>query len=72
MTVVHYDRPDGCCGAYYPETQPLIALKHVDHGSLTPSYKSVPVWLRRATASDRTYTMVTREGLIGRSVDSGT
>jgi molybdopterin-dependent oxidoreductase alpha subunit len=66
LTVVRYDLPDGCCGAYYPETQPLIALEHVDPDSLTPSYKSVPVRLRRATASDGGDTMVTREGVAGR------
>jgi anaerobic selenocysteine-containing dehydrogenase len=48
LTVVRYDLPDGCCGAYYPESQALVALGHVDPESLTPSYKSVPVRVRRA------------------------
>ncbi len=48
LTVVQYDLPEGCCGAYYPESQALVALDHVDPESLTPSYKSVPVRVRRA------------------------
>jgi molybdopterin-dependent oxidoreductase alpha subunit len=67
LTIVRYDLPDGCCGAYYPETQPLIALEHVDPDSLTPSYKSVPVRLRPASVADRADTTVTREGLVGRA-----
>jgi len=65
LTVVRYALPDGCCGAYYPETQPLIALDHVDPECLTPSYKSIPVRLRRATAADEAISTVTREGLVG-------
>jgi molybdopterin-dependent oxidoreductase alpha subunit len=52
LTIVSYEIPDGCCGAYYPETQPLFALEHVDPDSLTPSYKSVPVRLRLVKTSD--------------------
>ena len=46
LTIVRYDLPDGCCAAYYPETQPLVALEDHDPQSLTPSYKSVPVHVR--------------------------
>lgn len=67
LTVVRYDLPDGCCGAYYPETQPLIALEHIDPQCLTPSYKSIPVRLTRATVADEASTTVTREGLVGRA-----
>ncbi len=44
--VVLYRLPDGCCGAYYPEANPLAA-----HGpqSCTPSYKAIPVRLRAST-----------------------
>ena len=45
--VVPYDLPDGCCGAYYPETNPLVPLYARDEQSHTPSYKSVPVRIRR-------------------------
>ncbi|ODA66481.1 Formate dehydrogenase H [Methyloligella halotolerans] len=41
--VVRYDLPQGCCGAYYPETNPLLALSHRDERSNTPASKSVPV-----------------------------
>jgi molybdopterin-dependent oxidoreductase alpha subunit len=41
--VVRYDMPQGCCGAYYPETNPLLALAHRDERSNTPASKSVPV-----------------------------
>ena len=67
LMIVRYDLPDGCCGAYYPETQPLIALEDCDPDSLTPSYKSVHVRLRRASAADLAAATVVREGLIGRA-----
>jgi molybdopterin-dependent oxidoreductase alpha subunit len=66
LTIVRYDLPDGCCGAYYPETQPLIALEDCDPDSLTPSYKSVPVRLTRATLADTADATVVRAGVIGR------
>jgi anaerobic selenocysteine-containing dehydrogenase len=66
LTIVTYDVPDGCCAAYYPETQPLVALDHVDRQSLTPSYKSIPVRLRRAVEESWSDTGVEREGLVGR------
>ena len=43
--VVAYDQPRGCAAAYYPETNPLIALDHVAEGSNSPSSKSVVVRL---------------------------
>ncbi|QBR92453.1 FdhF/YdeP family oxidoreductase [Nocardioides euryhalodurans] len=43
--VVAYDQPRGCAAAYYPETNPLIALDHVAEGSNCPSSKSVVVRL---------------------------
>jgi molybdopterin-dependent oxidoreductase alpha subunit len=47
LTAVAYDIPRGSAGAYYPEANVLIALAHRDPQSGTPSYKSVPVRLRR-------------------------
>lgn len=41
--VVGYDIPAGCCAAYYPETNALLALSHRDERSNTPAAKSVPV-----------------------------
>jgi molybdopterin-dependent oxidoreductase alpha subunit len=48
--VVEYSLPDGCCGAYYPEVNPLVPLYAYDAQSRTPSYKSVPVKVVRAAA----------------------
>ncbi len=68
LTLVRHDLPDGCCASYYPETQPLIALEHMDPESFTPSYKSVPVRIRRARAPSDADIGVQREGVIGRNV----
>src|SRR5262249_14703270 len=46
--VVEYKLPDGCCGAYYPETNPLVPLYAHDTFSHTPSSKSVPIRLLRS------------------------
>lgn len=48
MRIVPYDIPKGCCGAYYPETNPLFPLAHHDPKSKTPSYKLLPVRLSRS------------------------
>ncbi len=45
LKLVEYNLPDGCCGAYYPETNPLVPLYAHDPLSFTPSSKSVPVRL---------------------------
>lgn len=65
LTVVSYDIPSGCCAAYYPETQPLIALEHCDPQCLTPSYKSVPVKITSAVAGVDQPVAISREGIIG-------
>ena len=46
--LVEYDIPRGCLGAYYPETNPLIPLGSVGNKSGTPTFKSVPVLLKKA------------------------
>jgi formate dehydrogenase major subunit len=46
--IVAYDQPRGCAAAYYPETNPLVALQHTAEGSNQPAYKSIIVSLRRA------------------------
>ncbi|MBW9117681.1 FdhF/YdeP family oxidoreductase [Rhizobium cauense] len=48
--VVEYQIPEGCCAAYYPETNPLFPLSHHSPKAKTPSYKLLPV---RLTRSDR-------------------
>lgn len=52
--VVPYSLPDGCCGAYYPETNPLAPLYARDPQSHTPSYKAIPVRIHRAAAANAT------------------
>ncbi len=49
LRIVAYDIPRGCCGAYYPETNPLFPLVHHDPKSKTPSYKLLPVRLGRSS-----------------------
>ncbi|MBW6425404.1 FdhF/YdeP family oxidoreductase [Rhizobium sp. XQZ8] len=41
--IVGYDIPEGCCAAYYPETNPLFPLSHHSPKAKTPSYKLLPV-----------------------------
>ncbi len=48
--LVAYSFPEGSCAAYYPETNPLVALNAHDPLSFTPSYKGIPVRLVRAAA----------------------
>lgn len=65
LTLVSYNLPEGCCGAYYPETQPLIALEDHDPQSFTPSYKSVPVQIRRTSTISDTDRIVVGDGVVG-------
>jgi anaerobic selenocysteine-containing dehydrogenase len=65
LTVIRYDLPPNCCGAYYPESQALVALGHIDKQSGTPSYKSVPVRVSPATIRPAGETAIAREGLTG-------
>ncbi|MFE1599018.1 FdhF/YdeP family oxidoreductase [Methylobacterium sp. ID0610] len=52
LKVVPYRVPDGCCAAYYPETNPLVPLYARDPQSGTPSSKSIPVRLIRTNQQD--------------------
>jgi anaerobic selenocysteine-containing dehydrogenase len=45
-----YDIPRGSIAAYYPETNPLLALAHHDVKSGTPAAKSIPVIVRAMAA----------------------
>jgi molybdopterin-dependent oxidoreductase alpha subunit len=49
--VVGYSFPNGCCAAYYPETNPLVPLYAHDPLSFTPSYKGIPIRLVRTAGS---------------------
>lgn len=48
LTVVVYSMASGSIGAYLPEANVLLSLDAVDHESLTPAYKSVPVIISKA------------------------
>jgi molybdopterin-dependent oxidoreductase alpha subunit len=46
--LVSYNLPDGCCGAYYPEANPLIPIYHHDSQSGTPAAKAIPVRISKS------------------------
>lgn len=72
LTLVSYDLPDGCCASYYPECQPLVALEYCDPECLTPSYKSIPVKISKASINVTCERAVARDGVIGRQLNSAT
>jgi molybdopterin-dependent oxidoreductase alpha subunit len=51
FTAIAYNLPKGSIGAYYPEANVLVPLDYCDKESGTPSYKSVPVRIRRLRAT---------------------
>lgn len=51
LTAVAFDIAAGSVATYYPEANGLIDLEHYDRRSGTPSYKSVPVTIKRAAAA---------------------
>ncbi len=53
FSLVAYDIPRGCLAAYFPETNPLVALESVAEGSNTPASKSVVVTLTPAGPARR-------------------
>ena len=54
LQIVPYDIPPGCCGAYFPEANPLVPLHHHDTEAHTPAYKAIPVRLSRSAMQTRT------------------
>jgi anaerobic selenocysteine-containing dehydrogenase len=50
FVAVAFDIARGAVAAYYPEANSLVSLDNFDPRSGTPSYKSVPVVLRRSQA----------------------
>src|SRR5216684_8613862 len=48
FTALPYDIPSGSIAAYYPETNPLLALAHHDVKSGTPAAKSITVMVQKA------------------------
>ena len=51
LTIVRYDIPAGCVGAYYPEANVLLPVWHHAVGSKTPAAKSIPVSVHLADSS---------------------
>jgi anaerobic selenocysteine-containing dehydrogenase len=47
LTAIAHDIAPGSIGAYYPEANNLCPLNYQDPQSGTPSYKSMPVRLRK-------------------------
>lgn len=45
LRITAYDIPPGCCGAYYPECNPLIPIWHYASRAKVPAAKSIPVTL---------------------------
>jgi molybdopterin-dependent oxidoreductase alpha subunit len=52
LTAIVYSIAKGSVAAYYPEANVLVPLDYIDKESGTPSYKSVPVRVVRALASE--------------------
>ncbi|WMD18964.1 FdhF/YdeP family oxidoreductase [Achromobacter seleniivolatilans] len=48
LTAIAYDIAPGSVGAYYPEANNLCPLDYQDKQSGTPSYKSIPVLIKKA------------------------
>ena len=48
LTAITHDIARGSVAAYYPEANGLVPLSHHDPVSGTPSYKSVPITVRKA------------------------
>jgi anaerobic selenocysteine-containing dehydrogenase len=51
FSVIFYEIPKGNIAAYYPETNPLVAIESIGRGSFTPTSKSVPVLVTPSAAS---------------------
>jgi anaerobic selenocysteine-containing dehydrogenase len=60
--IVPYAFPDGCCAAYYPETNPLVPLYSRDPSSFTPSSKAIAIRLVRSANREATADHIVRPG----------
>ncbi|HEV2673319.1 MAG TPA: FdhF/YdeP family oxidoreductase [Aliidongia sp.] len=52
LRVTTYDIPEGCCGGYYPECNPLIPLWHHAERAKVPAAKSIPVRIERIEGAE--------------------
>jgi anaerobic selenocysteine-containing dehydrogenase len=48
ITAIEYQIARGSVAAYYPEANVLVPLDYIDKECGTPSYKSIPVRIRKA------------------------
>ncbi|HTH95201.1 MAG TPA: FdhF/YdeP family oxidoreductase [Rhodocyclaceae bacterium] len=48
ITVIEYSIARGSVAAYYPEANALVPLDYIDKACGTPSYKSIPVHIKKA------------------------
>ncbi|MFT4268539.1 MAG: FdhF/YdeP family oxidoreductase [Xenophilus sp.] len=51
ITAIEYSIARGSVAAYYPEANVLVSLDYIDKESGTPSYKSIPVRIRKAVGA---------------------
>lgn len=51
ITAIEYSIARGSVAAYYPEANVLVSLDYIDEESGTPSYKSIPVRIRRTAGA---------------------
>ncbi|MEB3098307.1 FdhF/YdeP family oxidoreductase [Achromobacter sp. D10] len=52
ITAIEYSIARGSVAAYYPEANVLVPLDYIDKECGTPSYKSIPVRIRKAAQAD--------------------
>ena len=52
ITAIENSIARGCVAAYYPEANVLVPLDYIDKECGTPSYKSIPVRIRKAAQAD--------------------
>lgn len=51
ITAIEYGIAKGSVAAYYPEANVLVPLDYNDKECGTPSYKSIPVRIRRSSTA---------------------
>jgi anaerobic selenocysteine-containing dehydrogenase len=61
LVAVAFDIARGSAAAYYPEANGLVALSNFDERSGTPSYKSIPIVIRRAASGGQDRAVTDRD-----------
>jgi len=57
LTIVVYDMAPGSVAAYYPEANVMVPLDSFDTESGIPAYKSIPIVLEHAEATETSGTL---------------